>query len=54
MAGRPGDDLAELLIEFAARVGKLADAIPHTRLGRRVARQLVRCGTAGAPNYAEA
>jgi four helix bundle protein len=51
---RAGDDLAERLIEFAARIGKVVDAIPDTRLGRHVAGQLVRCGTAGAPNYAEA
>ena len=57
MAGRPkriGDDLAQRLIEFAARIGKVIDALPDTRLGRHVAGQLVRCGTAGAPNYAEA
>jgi len=57
MAGRPrrtGDDLALRLIEFAARIGKVVDALPRTRLGRHVAGQLVRCGTAGAPNYAEA
>jgi len=57
MAERPkriGDDLAQRLIEFAARIGKVVDALPDTRLGRHVAAQLVRCGTAGAPNYAEA
>jgi len=51
---RVGDDLAQRLVEFAARIGKVVDAIPETRLGRHVAGQLVRCGTAGAPNYAEA
>lgn len=57
MAERPrrtGDDLAIRLIEFAARIGKVVDALPETRLGRHIAGQLVRCGTAGAPNYAEA
>ncbi|MCY2994618.1 MAG: four helix bundle protein [Planctomycetota bacterium] len=57
MTGRPkriGDDLASRLVEFAARIGKVVDALPDTRLGRHVAGQLVRCGTAGAPNYAEA
>lgn len=53
-ARRTGDDLAERLIEFAARIGKVVDALPDTRLGRHIAGQLVRCGTAGAPNYAEA
>jgi four helix bundle protein len=46
--------MAERLIDFAARVGKLIDAIPDTRLGRHIAGQLVRCGTAPAPNYEEA
>jgi four helix bundle protein len=51
---RTGDDLAQRLVEFAARIGKVVDALPDTRLGRHIAGQLVRCGTAGAPNYAEA
>jgi four helix bundle protein len=42
------------LLAFAARVGKVVDALPETRLGRHVAGQLVRCGTSPAPNYAEA
>ena len=42
------------LIGFAARVGKVVDALPDTRLGRHVAGQLVRSGTSPAPNYAEA
>jgi four helix bundle protein len=48
------DELAERLLEFAARDGKVADALPDTRLGRHIADQLVRCGTAPAPNYEEA
>ena len=51
---RKGEDLEERLLEFAARVGKVVDALPETRLGRHVANQLVRAGTAPAPNYAEA
>ena len=51
---RVGDDLARRLVQFAARIGKVVDALPDTRLGRHVAGQLVRCGTAGGPNYAEA
>ena len=51
---RMGDDLAHRLIRFAARIGKVVDAIPDTRLGRHIAGQLVRCGTSPAPNYAEA
>jgi len=51
---RKGEDLEERLLEFAARVGKVVDAMPDTRLGRHVAGQLVRSGTPPAPNYAEA
>jgi four helix bundle protein len=51
---RVGDDLLRRLIKFAARIGKVVDELPDTRLGRHIASQLVRCGTAGAPNYAEA
>jgi four helix bundle protein len=48
------DILEERMLDFAARVGKVVDALPDTRLGRHVAGQLVRCGTSPAPNYAEA
>ena len=47
------DDLSERLWKFAARVGKAVDALPDARLGRHVAGQLVRCGTAAGPNYDE-
>ena len=39
--------------QFAARAGKVVDGLPDTRLGRHVAGQLVRSGTAAAPNYDE-
>ena len=45
--------LSERLWDFAARIGKVVDALPDTRLGRHVAGQLVRCGTSSAPNYDE-
>jgi four helix bundle protein len=48
-----GDDIAERLLNFAVRVGKVVDALPDTRLGRHIAGQLVRCGTSAAPNYDE-
>src|SRR4029078_4524636 len=47
------DELSESLWNFAARIGKVVDALPDTRLGRHVAGQLVRCGTAPGPNYDE-
>jgi four helix bundle protein len=52
--GRRGDELLARLLDFAARIGKVVDALPETRMGRHVAGQLVRCGTSPAPNYAEA
>jgi four helix bundle protein len=47
------DELLERLIDFAARVGKVVDALPDTRMGRHVAGQLVRSSTSPAPNYEE-
>ncbi len=51
---RQGDDLALRIVEFAARIGNVVDALPDTRLGRHVAAQLIRSGTASVPNYGEA
>src|SRR5438067_3653135 len=48
------EELADRLINFAARIGKVVDALPDTRMGRHVAGQLVRSGTSPAPNYEEA
>ncbi len=48
------DELVERLINFAARVGKVVDALPDTRMGRHIGGQLVRSGTSPAPNYEEA
>ena len=47
------DQLSDRLLDFAARIGKSIDALPETRLGRHIAGQLIRCGTAPAPNYEE-
>ena len=46
-------EFSNRLWDFAARIGKVVDALPDTRLGRHVAGQLVRCGTSSAPNYDE-
>jgi four helix bundle protein len=46
-------ELSDRLWDFAARVGRIVDALPDTRLGRHVAGQLVRCGTSAPPNYDE-
>jgi four helix bundle protein len=47
------DELSDRLWKFAARIGKVVDALPDSRMGRHVAGQLVRCGTAPGPNYDE-
>ncbi|SPE55113.1 conserved hypothetical protein [Verrucomicrobia bacterium] len=47
------NELSDRLWHFAARVAKVVDALPDTRTGRHVAGQLIRCGTAAAPNYDE-
>ena len=47
------EELSDRMWAFAARTGKVVDALPETRLGRPVANQLARRGTAAAPNYDE-
>jgi four helix bundle protein len=47
------EELSDRLWRFAARVGKVVDALPDSRMGRHVAGQLVRCGTSAGPNYDE-
>ncbi|MBI1829845.1 MAG: four helix bundle protein [Planctomycetes bacterium] len=48
------EELSDRLLNLAARIGNVVDALPDTRLGRHVAGQLVRCGTSPGPNYEEA
>jgi len=47
------DELSDRLWQFAARIAKVVDALPETRVGRHVAGQVVRSGIAAAPNYDE-
>jgi four helix bundle protein len=47
-------DLSDRLWQFAARIARVVDALPDTRVGRHVAGQVVRSGIAAAPNYDEA
>jgi len=47
-------DLQERLIQYAARIIKLAGALPKTDAGRHVAGQILRSGTSPAANYGEA
>ncbi len=46
--------LQDRLIEFAVEVSRLTSRLPASPLGVHLARQLLRCGTSPAPNYAEA
>jgi four helix bundle protein len=46
--------MVERLIDFAARVGKVVDALPDSRMARHIAGQFIRSGTSPAPNYEEA
>jgi len=48
------EQLEERLIDFAARIIHLAGRLAKSFQGRHVANQILRSGTAGAPNYAEA
>jgi len=46
--------LEERLIDFAVCIIDLAGRLPRTFQARHIANQILRSGTAGAPNYAEA
>ena len=48
------DRLEERLIEFAARIVEFSTDLPKTPVGRHISLQILRSGTAAAPNYAEA
>ncbi len=47
-------ELADRLLEFGVRVGRMVDALPNSRLGRHISGQLLRSGTSPAANYEEA
>src|SRR5919201_5999759 len=42
------------LIDFGARTTRVAKMLPRSDEGRYISQQLLRCGLAAAPNYAEA
>jgi four helix bundle protein len=50
---RPQFDLEDRLLEFAARLTKLVDALPNSRTANHVAGQLLRCGTSPFANHGE-
>ncbi|OQW96902.1 MAG: four helix bundle protein [Desulfobacteraceae bacterium A6] len=47
-------DIEDRLIDFAVRIIILAGSLPKTRIGSHIANQIIRSGTAPAPNYGEA
>ena len=47
-------DLEDRLIDFAVRIIRIAEALPKTKVGNHIAGQIIRSGTAPAPNYGEA
>lgn len=49
-----GDDIEERLIDFAVRIIKLSGNLPESIVGKHIAGQLLRSGTAPAAHYAEA
>lgn len=46
--------MQDRLIDLSVQISEVCDSLPATRLGKHVSGQLVRCGTAPAPLYAEA
>ena len=50
----PKFDLEDRLLEYAARIIRLADSLQNTRAGTRIANQILRSGTSPLPNHGEA
>jgi four helix bundle protein len=46
-------DLEDRLLEFAANIVELTEALPNTRAGNHIAGQLLRCGTSSLSNHGE-
>jgi len=49
--GNPGFDLKDRLIDFAVRIIRTSESLPKSKVGKHIARQLIRSGAAPAPNY---
>lgn len=47
-------DLQDRLIDYAVRIVRLSESLPDTKAGKHVSSQMLRSGTAPAPNYGEA
>ncbi len=48
------DEIQNRLINFGARISRVAKMLPRIEEGRYISQQLMRSGLAAAPNYAEA
>ena len=48
------DQLEDRFIAFASKIIQFSTGLPKTPAGRHIAMQILRSGTSGAPNYAEA
>jgi four helix bundle protein len=48
------DVMCDRILDFADRVSMVVEALPDTRLGNRIANQLLRSGTSSIGNYEEA
>ena len=53
VAQRPKYDLENRLLEFTAKIVRLADSLPNTKAGNHIAGQLLRCGTSPLANHGE-
>jgi len=47
-------DLEQRLLEYSARIIKVVEALPPTRVGNHIADELLRSGTSPYPNHGEA
>ena len=50
----PGGDIAERLLELAAAVVRLVEALPKRAIARHIGLQMVRSATSAGANYQEA
>jgi four helix bundle protein len=47
-------DLQDRLVDYAVRIINLCEALPNSKTGKHVCSQILRSGTAAAPNHGEA
>jgi four helix bundle protein len=54
MKNEQADKIEERLIDFGVQIIFLSDKLPQSRASQHIAQQMLRAGTAPAPNYGEA